>query len=251
VGSKGQQGRRAPPPGGALGAAQGGRQHHRVEAPGRRISGRVSAVCGMQGDAGAVRPTCDLHGGTRAVVLWQTHRPRRSTSEAHIRAADAHVQGRKQLTWKQRSCGSSWCDWRYRQHMGPKLLQSCSATPLQLHKAPSNAIWWADNCPCDLCVAMSASICNRWCFLSCQDTACVREGKKHACSCCRGTLRARCLNLKRLFSCIFCFHAFSLQLRLCFSSRHQQQWPWDIPRVDHSSSTTRVYQPLVYSLDTR
>jgi hypothetical protein len=92
VGSKGQQGRRAPPPGGALGAAQGGRQHHRVEAPGRRVSGRVSAVCGMQGDARAVRPACDLHGSTRAVVLRQTHRPRRPSSKGDVRTAAVQVQ---------------------------------------------------------------------------------------------------------------------------------------------------------------
>jgi hypothetical protein len=114
VGGQGNQGRCALPPSGALGAAQGRCKHYSVAAHGRRLAGRVSAVRGMQGDAGAVRPACDLHGGARAVVLRTPHRPRCPSSQAHLRAADAYVQ-RKQLRWQQRMRSSCcWC-WQ-RQH---------------------------------------------------------------------------------------------------------------------------------------
>lgn len=92
MGGQGQQGRRAAPPGGALGAAQGGRQHHGVAAPGRRLAGRVCALRGMQGGAGALRPARDLHGGARPVVLRPPHRARRTNSKGNVSSAPVQVQ---------------------------------------------------------------------------------------------------------------------------------------------------------------
>jgi hypothetical protein len=107
VGGQGCEGRRAASSSSALGAAQGRHQHHSVAAPGRRVTGRVSAVCGMQGDAGAVRPACDVHGGTRAVVLRSPHRSRCTASQGDISTAAVQVQqGVSSVKqWLQECCG--------------------------------------------------------------------------------------------------------------------------------------------------
>jgi hypothetical protein len=133
VGGQGCKGRRAPSSSSALGAAQGRHQHHSVAAPGRRVTGRVSAVCGIQGDAGAVRPACDLHGGTRAVVLRAPHRGRCTASQAYFRAAAVQVQqGVSSVMQRLQECCGNWLKHSCQMQKGCGLFHDCCFRILSL-----------------------------------------------------------------------------------------------------------------------